>query len=225
MASRGAHLSANATVGAHGAVAVVPSDVTELPVTRALYVGVGGDISGFLKDMTISARTANDTLTNIDRMLPALDKAIVGPGADYRTTMVRIGQQLNIAGADANEQLANTRAVVQGLAQRELDEAKQTAGQGSLTGPEREMLRKAAAGDQTLSAAEIKQALSTAQKVAKNRLAIQQDYLQRAKKIPGFEQFAPMYEITPFGGGGGGGNPLLNAIDQQLQLRSSGGQR
>jgi hypothetical protein len=66
--------------------------------------------------------------------------------------------------------------------------------------------------------------LSTAQKVAKNRLAIQQDYLQRAKKIPGFEQFAPMYEITPFGGGGGG-NPLLNAIDQQLQLRSSGGPR
>jgi hypothetical protein len=197
----------------------------KMPASQEFLKGVGGDISGFLKDMTISARTANDTLTNIDRMLPALDKAIVGPGADYRTAMVRIGQQLNIAGADANEQLANTRAVVQGLAQRELDEAKQTAGQGSLTGPEREMLRKAAAGDQTLSAAEIKQALSTAQKVAKNRLAIQQDYLQRAKKIPGFEQFAPMYEITPYGGGGGGGNPLLNAIDQQLQLRSSGGQR
>ena len=199
----------------------------KMPASQEFLKGVGGDISGFLKDMTISARTANDTLTNIDRMLPALDKAIVGPGADYRTAMVRIGQQLNIAGADANEQLANTRAVVQGLAQRELDEAKQTAGQGSLTGPEREMLRKAAAGDQTLSAAEIKQALSTAQKVAKNRLAVQQDYLQRAKKIPGFEQFAPMYEITPYGGGGagGGGNPLLNAIDQQLQLRSSGGQR
>jgi len=196
----------------------------KMPASQEFLKGVGGDISGFLKDMTISARTANDTLTNIDRMLPALDKAIVGPGADYRTAMVRIGQQLNIAGADANEQLANTRAVVQGLAQRELDEAKQTAGQGSLTGPEREMLRKAAAGDQTLSAAEIKQALSTAQKVAKNRLAIQQDYLQRAKKIPGFEQFAPMYEITPYGGGGGG-NPLEDAINRSLQLRSSGGQR
>lgn len=196
----------------------------KMPGNQEFLKGVGGDISGFLKEMTVSARTANDTLTNIDRMLPALDKAIVGPGADYRTAMLRIGQQLNIAGADANEQLANTRAVVQGLAQRELDEAKQTAGQGTLTGPEREMLRKAAAGDQTLSAAEIKQALSTAQKVAKNRLAIQQDYLQRAKKLPGFEQFAPMYEITPYGGGGGG-NPLLNAIDQQLQLRSSGGPR
>jgi hypothetical protein len=56
-------------------------------------------------------------------------------------------------------------------------------------------------------------------------LSTQEDYLQRASKLPGFEQFAPMYKVTPYGGGGGGSNPLLNAIDQQLQLRSSGGQR
>jgi hypothetical protein len=118
--------------------------------------------------------------------------------------------------------------VVQGLAQQELDAASQMRGQGSLTEGERGILRRAAAGDQTLSAAEIKQALSTAQKTARYRLAAQEDYVQRASKLPGFEQFAPMYRITPYsggGGGGGGGNPLLNAIDQQLQLRSSGGQR
>ena len=158
-------------------------------------------------------------------MLPALDKAILGPAADYRTTMLRIGQQLGVAGADANEQLSNTRIVVQGLAQQELDAAAQMRGQGSLTGPEREILRRAAAGDQTLSAAEIKQALSTAQRVARSRLATQEDYLKRAMKIPGFEQFAPMYQVTPYGGGGGGGDPLLNAIDRQLQLRSGGGPR
>ncbi len=198
----------------------------KMPGNQEFLKGVGGDVSKTLNELTMGARSANEALMNIDRMLPALDKAIVGPGADYRTAMLRIGQQLNIAGADANEQLANTRIVVQGLAQRELDEAAQMRGQGSLTGPEREILRRAAAGDQTLSAAEIRQALSTAQKVAKYRLATQEDYLQRASKLPGFEQFAPMYRITPYsGGGGGGGNPLLNAIDQQLQLRSSGGQR
>jgi hypothetical protein len=92
-------------------------------------------------------------------------------------------------------------------------------GQGSLTEGERGILRRAAAGDQTLSPAEIRQALATAQKTARSRLAEQQDYLQRASKLPGFEQFAPMYQITPFGGGGGG-NQLLNAIDQQLQINS-----
>jgi len=197
----------------------------KLPAGNQQFVaGVGGDISKTLSEMTAGARSANDTLKNIEQMLPALDKAIVGPAADYRTAMLRIGQQLGVAGADANEQLANTRIVVQGLAQRELDEAAQMRGQGGLTEGERAILRRAAAGDQTLSAAEIRQALSTAQRVARGRLATQQDYLQRALKIQGFEQFAPMYEVTPFRGGGGG-DPLLNAIDRQLQLRSGGGPR
>jgi hypothetical protein len=197
----------------------------KMPGNQQFLAGVGTDVSKTLTDLTAGARSANETLTNIDRMLPALDKAIVGPGADYRTTMLRIGQQLNIAGADVNEQLANTRIVVQGLAQQELDAAAQMRGQGGLTEGERGILRRAAAGDQTLSAAEIKQALSTGQKTARYRLKEQEDYLQRASKLPGFEQFAPMYQVTPYGGGGGGGNPLLNAIDRQLQLRSSGGPR
>jgi len=193
-------------------------DVKLPPGPSQFLAGAGTETIKVLGDLTAGARSANDTLRNIEMMLPALDKAIVGPAADYRTAMLRIAQQLNVAGADATEQLANTRIVVQGLAQRELDEAGQMRGQGSLTEGERGILRRAAAGDQTLSAAEIKQALSTAQRVARYRLATQEDYLKRARKIPGFEQFAPMYEVTPYGGGGG--NPLLNAIDQQLQINS-----
>jgi hypothetical protein len=195
----------------------------KMPGNQEFLKGVGGDVSQTLNALTAGARSANQTLANVDRMLPALDKAILGPGADYRTAMLRIGQQLGVAGADANEQLANTRIVVQGLAQQELDAAAQMRGQGSLTEGERGILRRAAAGDQTLSPAEIRQALATAQKTARSRLAEQQDYLQRASKLPGFEQFAPMYQVTPFGGGGG--NPLIDAIDRQLQLRSSGGPR
>ena len=201
----------------------------KLPPGQSQFVaGAGTETIRVLGELTQGARSANDTLANVERMLPALDKAILGPAADYRTTMLRIGQQLGVAGADANEQLSNTRIVVQGLAQQELDAAAQMRGQGSLTEGERGILRRAAAGDQTLSAAEIKQALSTAQRVARSRLATQEDYLKRAMKIPGFEQFAPMYQITPYGGGGGGGgggNPLLDAVNRQLQLNSPGGQR
>jgi hypothetical protein len=183
--------------------------------------GVGTETARVLGELTSGARSANDTLINVEKMLPALDKAILGPAADYRTAMLRIGQQLGVAGADANEQLANTRIVVQGLAQQELDAAAQMRGQGSLTEGERGILRRAAAGDQTLSAAEIRQALASAQKTARYRLAAQEDYLSRARKLPGFEQFAPMYQVTPYGGGGGGGgNPLLDAVNRQLQINS-----
>ena len=199
-------------------------DVKLPPGPSQFLAGAGTETIKVLGDLTAGARSANETLINVEKMLPALDKAILGPAADYRTAMLRIGQQLGVAGADANEQLANTRIVVQGLAQQELDAAAQMRGQGSLTEGERGILRRAAAGDQTLSAAEIRQALSTAQKTSRYRLAAQEDYLKRAMKIPGFEQFAPMYQVTPYGGGGGG-NPLLNAIDQQLQLRSGGGPR
>jgi hypothetical protein len=201
-------------------------DVKLPPGPSQFLAGAGTETIKVLGDLTAGARSANETLINVEKMLPALDKAILGPAADYRTAMLRIGQQLGVAGADANEQLANTRIVVQGLAQQELDAAAQMRGQGSLTEGERGILRRAAAGDQTLSAAEIRQALSTAQKTSRYRLAAQEDYLKRAMKIPGFEQFAPMYQVTPYsGGGGGGGDPLLNAIDRQLQLRSGGGPR
>ena len=195
-------------------------DVKIPPGQSQFLAGAGTETIKVLGDLTAGARSANETLINVGKMLPALDKAILGPAADYRTTMLRIGQQLGVAGADANEQLANTRIVVQGLAQQELDAAAQMRGQGSLTEGERGILKRAAAGDQTLSAAEIRQALASAQKTSRYRLAAQEDYLKRAMKIPGFEQFAPMYQVTPYGG-----NPLLDAVNRQLQLRSSGGPR
>lgn len=42
--------SANATVAAHGAVAITASDATIIPVTRALYVGTTGNIAVRMAD-------------------------------------------------------------------------------------------------------------------------------------------------------------------------------
>jgi hypothetical protein len=191
----------------------------KMPGNQQFLAGVGTNISETLANLTAGATAANSTLTNVDRILPALDKAVLGPGADYRTTMLRVGQQLGIAGPNANDTLASTATVVQGLAQAELDAAAQMKGQGTLTDAERAILRRAAGGDQSLTAVEIQTGLNAAKKNAQARLKAQQDYLQRARKLPGFEQFAPLYEVTPYGGGG---NPLLNLVDQALQQRQRG---
>jgi len=42
--------SADATVAAHGAVAVTTSDATIIPVTRSLYIGTGGNINVRMAD-------------------------------------------------------------------------------------------------------------------------------------------------------------------------------
>jgi hypothetical protein len=180
---------------------------------------INKDIVKEMGDMTAQARSAKETLMNVDRILPALDKAITGPLADYRTTLTRVGQYMGITGKDTNEILANTQNVVQGLAQQELNAASYTKGQGTLTGPEREMLKRSAAGDQNMSAAELRTALIAAQKMAQYRISEQQQYLSKFKELPGSEQYVPFYTVTPYQPAGGG-NAAQSAIDAELQRRA-----
>ena len=42
--------SANATVAAHGAVAVTPTDLFIIPTTRSLYIGTGGNLAVRMAD-------------------------------------------------------------------------------------------------------------------------------------------------------------------------------
>lgn len=175
-----------------------------------------------LDDSRMMAQSANATLSNIDRILPALDTAIVGPAADTRTTLLRIGKQLNIAGADANQVLRNTATVVQGLAQQELDAASQMRGQGALTEGERAILRRAAGGDQSLTSGELQQGLMAAQRSARARLASHQDLLNKATTaIPSLSTIAPMYQVEPYGAPAA--NPLQNAVQQEIDRRKAAG--
>jgi len=180
---------------------------------------INKDIVKEMGDMTAQARSANETLMNVDRILPALSGAITGPLADYRTTLTRVGQQFGIVGKDANEVLAKTQTLVQGLAQQELTAAGQMKGQGAITAPERELLRRAAVGDQNMSAAELRTALQTAQKVAQYRIGQHQQYLTNFSALPGAEQYVPFYTVKPYQPAGGG-NAAQSAIDAELAKRA-----
>jgi hypothetical protein len=181
-----------------------------------------------VKDLGVSrdmARSANSTLANIDRILPALDTAITGPAADFRTTLLRVGKQLNVAGADADQILRNTATVVQGLAQQELDAASQMRGQGTLTDAERAILRRAAGGDQSLTAGELRVGLLAAQRTARLRAESHGQLLSTAvRTIPSLAQIAPMYEVPVYGAPAA--NPLQDAIQKEIdKKKSAGGKR
>ena len=177
------------------------------------------------------AEAANNTLRNIDMITPALDTAVLGPAADYRTAMLRVGQQLGIAGPNAEQTLASTRQVVQGLARAEMDAAAGMKGQGEISQSERALIGRTAAGDQTMTPGELRTAMAAMQKLANQRIRDYQGVLQSAQTIPGFGQIAPMFQFNPYQSQndlsgnlnmGRGGNPLVNSIDQELQRRQGG---
>lgn len=53
------HRTADATVSAHNAVAVTPSDSTILPVTRALYIGTTGNLNVVMSDGSVAVLFSN----------------------------------------------------------------------------------------------------------------------------------------------------------------------
>jgi hypothetical protein len=222
-----------ARLGSYGSATKPPSVV--LPPGPNQFVGAAGGVaSARLEAGLNAAEAANNTLRNIDIITPALDTAVLGPAADYRTTMLRVGQQLGIAGADANQTLADTRQVVQGLARSELDAAAGMKGQGQITESERALLRRTAAGDQTMTAGEIRTSMAAMQKLANQRLGSYQELLQTSQTIPGFQQIAPMFQIQPYqsqfnlGGNlrSGTNQGLGNAVQQELdRRRATGGAR
>lgn len=60
----GSYRSADATVSAHGAVVVVPSDSTIIPTCRGIYVGVSGNITVRMADaINGGGNGPNDNIT------------------------------------------------------------------------------------------------------------------------------------------------------------------
>jgi hypothetical protein len=221
-------------LGQYGTATKPPTNVVLPPGPNQFVGAAGGVASARLEAGLNAAQAANSTLQNIDIIVPALDTAVLGPAADYRTTMLRIGQQLGIAGADANQTLADTRQVVQGLARSELDAAAGMRGQGQITESERALLRRTAAGDQTMTSGEIRTSMAAMQKLANQRLASYQELLKTSETIPGFQQIAPMFQLTPYqsqfnlGGSlrSGTSQGLGNAVQQELdRRRATGGAR
>ncbi len=198
--------------------------INKLPAGPNQFVQAGGTAAmGRLSAATDIASAANDTLRNIDLIAPALDQAVLGPGADYRTVMTRIGSQLGVAGPNAEATLQNTRQVVQGLAQSELTAAAAMKGQGAITENERGLIKRVAAGDQSMTAGELRTGMAAMQKLANQRLMDQSTMLQTARQVPGFESMAPMFEVQPYrpqfnlGSSLNLGNALNKAIDKKAK--------
>lgn len=159
----------------------VSVNTAQKPFLNEIGKGVGEAVN----NAYTGAQSAQQSLANIAQMEAGLKSALVGPGAGVRLKLSQIGQVLGINGADATEQLQNTRNVMQGLARQELAAAGQMKGQGQITESERAILRKAESGDITeMTVPELRTLIAGVRKTAGARIRQHQQNMDRLSKDP-----------------------------------------
>jgi hypothetical protein len=77
----------------------------------------------------------------------ANEGALTGPAGDKMLTFAQIGDWLGMTGKDTQETMANTRKVIQGLAELSLNNRELLKGTGPITDFEQRIASKAASGE------------------------------------------------------------------------------
>lgn len=166
---------------------------TQKSLTGEMAQGLGKQ----LDESLAGAQTAQQTIATTQKLQGLLNNGnlITGPGADARMLVNQIAGGLGVGGASDAEKLANTRQVIQGLAQLELQAGAQMKGQGQITEGERAILRNAAAGQITMSGPELKALAQTLEDRAYKRIEAHQSQVQRLGAVQGAEPLMPFYQV------------------------------
>jgi hypothetical protein len=166
---------------------------TAKTLTAELAGGLGKQLDASLAGAN-SATQAINTAGTI-RELVNSGKIISGPLAERRMDVERIKNSMGVGGKDTAEVLANTGTLIKQLAQSELDAAAQMKGQGALTDAERAILRRAAAGDISLSSPELVAAANAMEKSGRARIRAHRQQVQRLQGVQGAEPLVPFYDV------------------------------
>lgn len=178
---------------------------TEKSFLNELAGGMGKQVDASLAQ----ARGASDSLRTIGQLSDILNsgKVMAGPATKPAMLLTQLGSQLGLAGKDANETLQKTRAAMQQMAQLELDAAAQMKGQGQITENERDIIRRAASGDISMTLPELKTLTASLDKTARYRIERHNQNVQPLLANPNAAALAPFLTVPspsqpkPQGGG------------------------
>lgn len=166
--------------------------------TEKTFLGnVAEKAAGWVDTARNQAMAASATLSNVKRLTDALDtnKVATGPLAKPEIFVRQLGQALGAGGKDNEEVLKNTRSAIQSLAQQELDSALQMKGQGQITEAEREIIKRAAAGDISLTPPELRSLADALNKVASLKISNYERLSAPLKSNPNAASLAPFLDI------------------------------
>jgi hypothetical protein len=165
---------------------------------KSLLNDIAGGLSKSIVGARDNAQAALGTINTVNRLQDALDtgKVMAGPTSNFRQFGLQIGQVLGVSGKDANERLTNTRQAIQSLAQLELDAAQQMKGQGQITEAERDIIRRAAAGDiEKMTVPELRTLAGTLDKTARAKIQGFNRQAEPLMKNPNAAVLAPFLAV------------------------------
>jgi hypothetical protein len=98
-------------------------------------------------------------------------------------------------------------------------------GQGPITDSERALIKRVAAGDQSMTAAELRTGMAAMQKLAYQRIKDHEFVYANASKVKGFDEVAPLFQVMPYTVQNdlSGNLNMGNAIDEALKRKKKDG--
>ena len=114
--------------------------------TAGSLVHRAGVILEKTQDKAVEAIRTIQSAGRIHKILQT-DNTNLGPGANIMQYLDRLGQQLNMGGRNQAERIANTRILIQGLAQFGIQARSMLEGGGSISDMEQRLVEKASTGD------------------------------------------------------------------------------
>jgi len=170
---------------------------TNVKIENKMGEGIAAQIGPMMKDSVDIATGAVKQVDAAKRVVGAIDsgKIIAGPFAGGRVTLAQMGQALGVGGADAKQQLANTRDVIRGLAEMTLQGRSQMKGQGAITESEGLLAERANSGKiEDLTIPEIKQLALASERAARFAYAEHERKYQEMLKNPTTSSLATYYQ-------------------------------
>jgi len=164
---------------------------TNVRVENKTGESLAGQIGPMMKDSLGDAEAAVTGMDAANRVMSALNSGNVFSGklGNAGLTVTQWKDALGISGPDDKAALANTRSLMQGLAQLTLQGRQQMRGQGQITENEGKLAERVSSGDFTLTPSELRALAGAAQRTSQHLYG---RYQQRFDALKGNADYAPM---------------------------------
>lgn len=165
---------------------------------KPMLESVAGGLGKQIDESLAVAKAAVPSIQTAQTLRAAVDsgKMVAGPGATFRVLGLQVGQMLGVGGKDGAEILSNTRTAIQSMAQAELSAAQMMKGQGQITEAERDIIRRAAAGNiNDLTGPEIRLLSDAMEKTARFKLKQHRGNVEGLSRMPGAAPLMPFYQV------------------------------